>query len=70
MLKDIDKEIIRCFADSNLRIAGVVKSFYMCRGTVYYHVGKIKKKTGLNPTNFWDLLELLKMVGAIDYERK
>lgn len=35
----------------------------MHRNTVIYHLGRIKKETGLDPQKFCDLAELVNVVG-------
>lgn len=60
-MKDIDKKIIQALADNNLSVDKTAKEVFMGRSSIYRHVRKIKKETGLNPLSFWDLLNLLKM---------
>ena len=36
----------------------------MHRNTVAYHIERIKKITGKNPLDFWDLCELTKIIGG------
>ncbi len=37
------------------------KNIFYSRRVVYYHLNAIKKKTGKDPRNFYELQELLKM---------
>lgn len=55
-------EIILALADHNMNITKVARVGYMHRNTVLYHIGKIKRITGLDPTNFYDLHKLVDMV--------
>lgn len=57
-----DAEIILALADHDLNITKVARAGYMHRNTVLYHIGKIRKSTGLDPTKFYDLNKLLQMV--------
>ena len=38
------------------------RALYMTSGNVYYHLRRVEEKTGLNPTCFYDLVELVDMV--------
>lgn len=57
------KEIIKAFAENNMNATETAKSLYMHRNAVIYHIGEIKRKTGLNARRFYDLLKLLEIVG-------
>lgn len=60
-----NKDIIRGLADNNLNTTATAKALYMGRRTLYRYIEQIKKSTGLNPLNFWDLIELMKMCGVM-----
>ena len=62
MLSDADKEIILTLADNNMNISSTAKSLFMHRNTVVYHLGKVKKVTGLDPMNFYDLIKLVSLI--------
>ena len=68
-MNDLEARIILLMADCDMKITEVAKVMYVHRNTVVYHIDKIKRKTGLNPTKFYDLCELVKMVGG-NNERK
>jgi sugar diacid utilization regulator len=53
------KEIVKAFADGNMQLSVAAKLVYKHRNTVGYHLKKIKKETGLDPMNFYDLEKLL-----------
>ena len=57
-----DAEIILALADHKMNISEVARVGYMHRNTVIYHIGRIKKITGLDPTEFYDLCKLVEMV--------
>lgn len=60
-LTDIDFQIILALADNNMNESETARSLFMHRNNIVYHIGKVKKLTGLDPTNFYDLGELVKM---------
>lgn len=62
----LDKEIIRSFADNSMNAAEVAKSLYLHRNTVFYHIDRVKRETGLNARAFHDLVELLERIEADD----
>ena len=66
-LSELDKELITAFAKYDMRPYRVSKNTYVCKGTVIYHIKKIKKKTGLDMRRFYDLCKLLEMVNSQTY---
>ena len=60
-LTDVDFQIILALADNNMNESETSRSLFMHRNNVVYHIGKVKKLTGLDPTNFYDLVKLPKM---------
>ena len=67
MLTDTQKEIIRAFAESGMNRTEASRQLFKHYNTVYYQLIRIKEKTGLNPWDFFDLHELLRMAGVTDY---
>ena len=59
---DRSREIIKCLAENDLCVAAVAKTQHYHVNTIDYHVKKITEKTGLNPTKFYDMVELLGMI--------
>lgn len=57
-----DVKIILAIADSAMNLNAVARALFMHRNTVVYHIGKIKKITGLDATDFYDLCKLVKQV--------
>ena len=57
-----DKEIIIALADCNMNENEVARRLYFHRNGVVYHLNSVKKKTGLDPTNFYDLVKLVGIV--------
>lgn len=58
-LSDEDKELLRQYARDNKNVSRTAHHFYLYRNTVMYRLERIKKKTGLDPTYFFDLVALL-----------
>lgn len=51
-------EIIVALANCDMKISRVSEKYYFHRNTIVHHIENIKKKTGLDPQNFFDLCEL------------
>lgn len=60
-LSDMEKQIILAMAQNDLNVSYTAKTLNRSRNGLDYHLNKIKKKTGLCPTSFYDLIELLEM---------
>lgn len=58
-LDERDYKIIQVMADNNLNVSMTAEELYMHRNTVIYHIEKIKRITGLDARNFFDLHSLL-----------
>ena len=67
-----DVKIILALADNNMNESETARVLFMHRNTVIYHLGKVKRLTGLDPMNFYDLCKLVQLVGErrTDNERK
>ena len=52
-------KIIQTYADCNMSKSAAGRALSCDRSRLYYHFVKIEDKTGLNPDNFYDLVELL-----------
>ena len=60
-----DARIVAAMADCNLRPSEVARREYMHRNTVLYHLDKVKRETGLDAQNFYDLIKLLEIVKEV-----
>ena len=69
-LKDIDAEILIAFVCNNMSIEDTAKSQFIHRNTVTYHLEKVEAVTGLNPRNFFDLVQLMELIGAFSIQCK
>ena len=57
-----EKEVLKAMADANLNVTEAAILLWIARGSVIYHIQKIKRKTGLNARNFYDMVKLLKYI--------
>ena len=64
MLTDKEKMMIQSFAKHNMRMKLACDELFYCRDTILYHFAKVHKKTGLNPRQFHDLAELIRLIEA------
>ena len=56
-----DVKIILALADNRMNATEVSRVMFMHRNTVVYHIEKIKRITGLDPTDFHDLCKLVQI---------
>lgn len=61
-LDDFDKKIILTLADCNMQVSEVARQMFMHRNSIVYHINKIKRITGKNAQNFYDLCDLVQNV--------
>lgn len=59
-MDELDFAIIHSLANNRMMISKVSKDLYCHRNTITYRIRNIKLRTGLDPTNFYDLAELLR----------
>lgn len=57
-LDERDAKIILTLADSQMNVSETSRQLFMHRNTIQYHIDKIRKVTGLNPLNLYDLFKL------------
>ena len=62
MLSENQKDIIKAFADCNMKIAETARKMFFCRSTIEYQLERVKDKTGLDPCKFHDLNKLLSII--------
>lgn len=58
-LSETDIQVVIAFADSNMRPSVAAKKTFLCRNSILYHLARVKQKTGLDPFQFYDLVELM-----------
>jgi sugar diacid utilization regulator len=61
-LSNLDREIIMAFAKYDMKPYRVSENIFLAKGTVMYHIKKIKKITGLDVRKFYELCELLEVM--------
>ena len=66
MLSKLDKEIILALADNGMKAKPAARQMGKHFNVIYYNMDRIWDKTGLDPRNFHDLHELVKMVKEED----
>lgn len=64
-MSELHKEIILTFISCNMNTSKTAKVLHLHRNTVTYHLHRIKKATGLDPYNFWELVKLMKLAEEI-----
>lgn len=62
MVDDRMRETILAFAECDMSILKTSKKTNYHWNTIMYHLEKTRKKTGLNPRRFYDLVKLVEMV--------
>ena len=70
-MSKFEAEIILAMTYYSMRISLVAEKLYCHKNTVKYRIKKIKKETGLDARNFYDLIELLSIARTVlgdDYE--
>ena len=58
-MTQLEAQIILLLAENNLDVSPISRILYMHRNSVMYHIRAIRKKTGKNPQDFYDMCELL-----------
>ena len=59
LLTDVDREVLRGYAENDMNISRTAAALYMHRNGVCYHLAKVQRITGLNPKKFEDLSRLV-----------
>ena len=57
-------DVISGLAFNRMNISAVAKMMHFHRNNICYHIAQIKKKTGLDPLDFFDLHELYRIAGG------
>ena len=55
----LQAEIIIALADNQINVTKTANKLFMHRTSVAYHIRQIRKNTGKNPMDFYDMCELL-----------
>ncbi len=70
MLDERKRETIIALAECNMNASQAAAKTNYHRNTFLYQIEQIKKKTGLDPTNFYDLIKLLEIATAKEEHRE
>lgn len=54
-----EARVVFVLAQNSLRVEPSAKQLYMHRSTLHRYIRQIKKETGLNPLNFYDMQWLI-----------
>lgn len=65
-LTDVDVRVVRAFANNNMDVTKTGRELFLSRNTVKYHLESVGKKLGLNPLKFYDLVELVGILGETE----
>ncbi len=60
-LTNSDLDTVLSFAEQGMKVYKVAENMYYSRNTIAYRLQKVKKFTGLDPHNFYDLITLVDM---------
>jgi carbohydrate diacid regulator len=69
-LTETDIKLLIEFANNNMNVSQTSKHEYLHRNTIVYHLKKVKRMTGLNPFNFYELIQLMELAGVITIKCK
>lgn len=69
MLDERKREIVLAFAECSMSLSATAKKLHFHRNNIEYHLEQTRKKTGLNPRNFYDLIKLLEIVERMEEEK-
>ena len=61
--KELRERIIASMVKNGMRVSLVAKELGYFWSTIDYHIKEIKKSTGKDPRNFYDLAELAESLG-------
>lgn len=60
-LDEVDFCVILSLAKNNMNVTDTAYELHRHRNGILYRIGKIKRITGLDPMNFYDLCKLVEM---------
>jgi DNA-binding CsgD family transcriptional regulator len=62
-LSETEIKTIRSLAENSLRPQRVADKLCYARSSIMYHIEMIRMKTNLDPTDFYGMTKLLKLIG-------
>lgn len=69
MMDELDRDILIALVESGMNQSEVARRLYVHRNTIVYRLNRIRKTTGLDPLNVYDLIELIKRMKGENNER-
>lgn len=69
LLTDREVEILRTFANFNMHYQPTANAVHYHRRTLFNIFASIYKRTGLDPTTFWDLAHLIENIDREEADR-
>lgn len=57
-VNELEREVVLALADSRMNLTNAAMAMHKHRNSLIYHIGKIKRKTGLDARDFHDLCKL------------
>ena len=60
-MTDTERDVILAFAENNMHSRATADMLHYHRNTIEYHLSKIKRVYNLDPKNFYDLVELVRL---------
>lgn len=66
MLTELQRNAVIAFAEAGMNANQAAKATHYHHNTIRFHLDNVKKQTGLDPRNFFDLQELYKIATEID----
>ena len=64
-LTDCEIKTLIEFANCNMNASETGRQSYLHYNTVIYRLKKVERITGLNPFNFYELIQLMELAGVI-----
>lgn len=61
-MDELDRDILITLVESGMNQSEVARRLHVHRNTVVYRLNKMRKTTGLNPLNVYDLIELIRRI--------
>lgn len=58
-ISDTDRALLKAYAAHNMNRSQTSKAIYLHTNSIRYRFDVIRRKTGLDPGNFYDLVKLL-----------
>lgn len=61
-LTEQEVRIIKALAENNMKVKNAARSIPASHQYIRYNIEKLKRRTGLDPRNFFDLMKLYQMM--------